>query len=124
MQNYFFLTRKVFIIFINSISEWIRNNGDKILKVLDIPDHLGYNADYLSRLFKKHYNISLKEYTDKVKIQEIKNMLLNSNQTLKEVAENCGFNDYKYFPKFFKYHEGMTPTEFYNTYSKIHINNK
>ncbi|MBQ2780616.1 MAG: helix-turn-helix domain-containing protein [Clostridia bacterium] len=61
---------------------------------------------------------------DEGKILLIKNLLLNTNATLTEVASTCGFEEYKYFLKFFKYHENMTPTEFCNIYAKTHINNK
>ncbi|MEE1184705.1 MAG: AraC family transcriptional regulator [Acutalibacteraceae bacterium] len=109
---------------INNIAQWINANSDTIIRVSNIAKHFGYNVDYLSRLFKKHYKKSLKEYIDETKIEYIKNQLLNSNASLKEIAAACGFSEYKYFLKFFTYHEKMTPTEFCNTYSKSHINNR
>lgn len=108
----------------NSVAQWIKNNEDMLIKASDISEHFGYNADYLSRLFKKYYKKSLKQYIDDTKLQFIKTQLLNSNYTLKEISNFCGFTDYKYFLKFFKYHVGMTPTEFLNTYYKTHTNNK
>lgn len=108
----------------NNIADWIVSNNDIMLKVSDISQHFGYNVDYISRLFKKNYNKSLKEYIDNVKIQFIKNQILNSNTSLKEIATECGFEEYGYFLKFFKYHEGITPTQFYNIYSKTHTNNR
>lgn len=109
---------------VNNIADWIRANSDILLKTSDIADHFGYNNDYLSRLFKKYYGKSLKKYIDEAKLNYIKNQLLNTNATLNEVAVACGFEEYKYFLKFFKYHEKMTPTEFCATYSKTHINNR
>ena len=44
-------------------------------------------------------------------------------EEVQEIAEQCGFKDYKYFLKFFKYHQNMSPTEFRNTYYYININN-
>ena len=84
----------------------------------------GYNADYISRLFKAHYGKSLKEYMSNVKIDYIKQLLLTSELPLSDVAYNAGFYDYKYFLKFFKYHEGITPTQFLKAYPKTHINKK
>ena len=103
---------------------WITANRDIILKVEEVSEHLGYNADYISRLFKANYGKSLKEYINDVKISHIKQLLLTSNLSLTDIACSTGFDDYKYFLKFFKYHEGVTPTQFLKSYTKTHINNK
>lgn len=106
----------------NQVTEWIRANSRSPLKVTDAADHFGYNVDYLSRLLRKQYGRNLKETIDLHRMQYIKQQLLNSGVSLKEVSSLCGFEDYKTFLKYFKYHEGMTPTEFCNTYAKTHIN--
>ncbi len=108
----------------NTVADWIKSNSDLHVKVSDVSKNFGYNSDYVSRLFKKAYKKSLKEYIDEVKTEHIKNMLLNTSLTLNEIALSCGFEEYKYFLKFFKYHAKMTPTEFLNVYSGIHVNNK
>ena len=109
---------------VNNIAQWIKNNSDVMIKTSDVARQFGYNADYLSRLFTRYYNKSLKKYIDQSKLQFIKTQLLNTNYTLREISDACGFSEYKYFLKFFKYHENLTPTEFCNTYYKTHINNK
>lgn len=107
---------------ISEIAAWISANRDTPLKVSLVSKHFGYNADYLCRIFKAHFGKSLKEYLDEIKIDHVKQVLLTSNMSLKEVAYNTGFGDYKYFLKFFKYHEGITPTQFLKSYPKTHIN--
>ena len=52
----------------------------------------------------------------------IKKQLLTDGASLAEVATAAGFEEYKYFLKYFRYHEGMTPTEFRAIFSKTHIN--
>jgi YesN/AraC family two-component response regulator len=109
---------------VTEIAAWITANRDTPLKADQISKHFGYNADYISRLFKAHYGKSLKEYMSNVKIDYIKQLLLTSELPLSDVAYNAGFYDYKYFLKFFKYHEGITPTQFLKAYPKTHINKK
>lgn len=103
---------------------WITANKDILLKVEQVSEHFGYNTDYISRLFKVNYGKSLKEYINDVKINYIKQLLLTTNLSLTDIAYNTGFVDYKYFLKFFKYHEGVTPTQFLKSYSKTHVNIK
>ena len=57
-----------------------------------------------------------------MRMEHIKSLMLYDNLSLKVVSDRSGFTDYKYFLKFFKYHEKITPTEFYKQYAKIHIN--
>ena len=109
---------------VSEASAWIAANRDTPVKVKDITEYFGYNADYLSRLFKAHCGKSLKEYINDTKINYIKQLLLTSDRSLADIACQAGFNDYKYFLKFFKYHEGVTPTQFLKTYPKTQINTK
>ncbi len=108
----------------NRAAEWIRAAADRPVKVTEAAERFGYNVDYLSRLFRREFGKGLKEYIDTARMQYIKNLLLNSAVPLKEIAEACGFEEYKHFLKYFKYHENMTPTEFCNSYTKMHINVK
>ena len=41
-----------------------------------------------------------------------------------EIALQCGFDDENKFVKFFKYHEGITPTQFRNRFFHVHMNSK
>ena len=87
-----------------------------------IASKLGYNADYLNRVFKKTFSKTIKQHINDKRMEYIKNLMLYDNLPLKEVSNMSGFTDYKYFLKFFKYHEKITPTEFYKQYAKIYIN--
>lgn len=106
----------------NQVAAWIRANYDQPIQVKMIADFFGYNVNYLSRKFHEEFGISIKQYIDEVRITHIKQQLLNSRNTLSEIASSAGFSEYKIFLKFFKYHEGLTPTEFRKSYSHTHIN--
>ena len=110
--------------FAEQAAAWIRATAHLPLKSTDVAAHFGYNTDYLSRLFHRQFGKTLKQFIDEVRVEYIKSQLLNTNYTLMQLAEMTGFSDYKYFLKFFKYHPGLTPSQFYNTYSKTHINAK
>ena len=84
----------------------------------------GYNTDYLNRIFKAHFFKTIKQYINERRMETIKSLMLTQSYTLSEIAAKSGFTEYKYFLKFFKYHEGITPTEFYKQYAKIHINSR
>lgn len=105
------------------ICEWCRTNSDRKITTADVAQHFGYNKDYLNRMFTKYGGCGLKEYISARRIEHIRSMLL-SDITLKEIARRTGFDDYKDLLKFFRYHEGLTPTQFRNLYYNTHTNNK
>jgi YesN/AraC family two-component response regulator len=104
------------------VKEWIRKNRTESVTAVSVAEHFGYNADYLNRLFKKHARLGLKEYINDTKLGYIRTDLMMGGISLSEIAEKYGFPDYKYFSKYFKYHEGMTPAEYRKTYYKMHTN--
>lgn len=109
---------------VSTVKEWIRLNSDLPLKVSDVAEHFNYNGDYLNRIFKKFYPSGLKNYISDMRLQKIKQALTQNELSMYEIASKYGFSDYKYFLKFFKYHEGISPSEFKELYYNIHTNNK
>lgn len=109
---------------IQKIREWVRINSDKPLTVTDVAAELGYNADYVSSVFKRKTGESLKSYIDTVRMNALRTQLLTTDIPLKSIAADFGFQDYKAFLKFFTYHEGMTPTEYREACYMTHKNNK
>lgn len=109
---------------ISEIKEYIKRNRESAMKASEIANEYNYNEDYLNRLFKQHLGISLKKYIDSTRLEGIKCDLLMSDITLEALSQKYGFEDYKYFLKFFKYHEGLSPTQYRSTYYSMHTNSK
>jgi len=107
---------------IEEVKEWIKRNKERVQKTSEIAESFGYNEDYLNRIFKKCCSVSLKRYLDSVRLDGIKRELLVGSGTLLEISDMYGFTDYKYFLKFFKYHEGISPRKYRETYYNMHTN--
>lgn len=99
---------------VHKISNYIEEHISEPLTVDTIADVFKYNKDYISRLFKNFYGISLKNYINKQKINLSKKLLTTSNYTVKDISNLLGYNDSNLFTKFFKYHENMSPSDFRN----------
>ena len=106
------------------IAAWIEANRHSAITAEKIAVLFGYNSDYLNRLFKSMFSKTIKQYIDDERIEHIKGLMLRGDLPLKEISRLSGFSEYKYFLKFFKYHEKITPTEFYKHYAKMHINSQ
>ena len=104
------------------IDEWIRKNRKRRITVRDVADHFGYSEDHVSRAYKRGTGKGLKDAIDRKRLEGIKADLQITSQTLAEIGSAYGFSEYKYFLKFFKYHEGVSPTEYREMYTKMHTN--
>lgn len=106
------------------IKEWIRININSDINVKKVAKHFGYHENYIGKIFRATYNIGIKEYITDSKLKNTKNLLSTTLYTIKQIAYATGFENENHFVKFFKYHSGMTPTEYRNIYTNTHINKK
>jgi AraC-like DNA-binding protein len=70
---------------------------------------------YLSKLVKMTSGSSAPDWIDAYVILEAKNLLKNSNISIKEIVYMLNFPNQSVFYKFFKAHTGMTPSEYRNS---------
>ena len=70
------------------------------------------NPSYLSYCFKKTTGENFIDYVYKVRIEKAKDLLLYSDKMIRDIADIVGINDYSYFCKIFKKHEGITPLKY------------
>ena len=66
----------------------------------------------------------MKEYISSVRMKYAQNLLLTTNMSVKEISAQAEFENENHFIKFFKYHEGKSPSKFRNIYFNIHMNDK
>lgn len=107
-------------ILLNHILKCIKLNYTRKYSVKDIGEELGYNTDYLARVFRDNMGMKISNYINYLRIEKAKTLLLESIKTVKEISYEVGFNDDKYFLKLFKNFENISPREFRKTYYKGH----
>jgi len=93
-------------------SENLKSKGIPTVKYC--ADKLFLSPNYLSDLLKKETGKNAQDHIHYYLIEEAKNSLLNSNDTVSEIAYQLGFEYPQYFSKLFKSKTGMTPLGFRN----------
>lgn len=88
----------------------LHNQGIPTVKYLAEKTHL--SPSYLSDLLKKETGMSTQDHIHFFLIEEAKNILLNTNNSISEIAYSLGFEYPQYFSKLFKQKTGKTPIEF------------
>lgn len=94
------------------IQENIYNRQRILIKT--ISGHFNIAPSYFSTYFKRNFGVSYREYLEKLQLQLIKRRLKAGATRLKEIADEFGFTDVSHLSKFFKRHEGVSPSEFGN----------
>lgn len=77
----------------------------------------GYNPQYLTQKFKKHFGMGIKAFFLKEKIRIIKERLLSSPIGLEELAGDFGFFDSFHLSRTFKKITGASPRHFREKFS-------
>lgn len=67
---------------------------------------------YFSRKFKAVTGFGYKEYLTNIRIREASRLLLNTDCSVTEIAEMCGFGDGNYFGDAFRKAKGISPRGF------------
>ncbi len=74
-----------------------------------LADTVHVSEDYLTRIFHKELGLSLWEYLNRYRIYLAERLLLETNDTVYEIAERIGFQDKAYFCRVFKKIYGISP---------------
>ena len=96
--------------------EYIRLHCCEPLTLPDAARDLGYSEDYLSRLLHEQVSCSFRRYIHLLRIQRAKKALLSGVGSIREIAEDCGYPNAKFFSTAFRKCEGLTPSAFRNLY--------
>lgn len=97
---------------IASIQDYIDENLNGKLQLNEVAEKFGLSAAYLSVIFKKNTEVGFSEYVNTKKIERAKQMLLQGDMKIYEVADALGFESAYYFSKVFKKVDGHSPREY------------
>jgi len=100
----------------NRVPEMIKNYIDthitEKITLDDISNDLYISKSHIERAFKKEYNQTPLAYCANQKITQVASMLVTTDYSLSQIAQQFGFTDVKYMSKSFKKIKGKTPMEY------------
>jgi DNA-binding LacI/PurR family transcriptional regulator/AraC-like DNA-binding protein len=88
---------------------YLNRNAPQQIVRWKLADTVHVSEDYLTRIFHKEIGLSLWEYLNRYRIYLATKMLLETNDTIYEIAEKSGFQDQAYFCRVFKKIYGVPP---------------
>lgn len=106
---------------VERIMEYINNNFDKNISLSDAAKIAGMTEVALSRFFKLRTGKTFVDTLNEVRLGNASRMLIDTTQSITEVAYKCGFNNISNFNRIFKKKKVCTPKEFRETYNSSGI---
>ena len=80
--------------------------------ITEIAYDCGVSREHFSREFNKRFGVTLKDFISHERSETLKSLLLNTDMSLKEIAEKMNFSSDSNMIKYFKKINTITPTEF------------
>lgn len=95
---------------LTEVSNYLRQNCQKQLRSHDLEKEFHHNFDYMNRVFKANFGMTIFQYLEKYRIGEAKKMLRTHAFSVSQIAESLGFCNSYYFSKVFKKNTGIAPS--------------
>ena len=78
----------------------------------DLARHVNVSARYLTRCFREEMGITPVDYLNRYRVERARQLLLQSGDTVTEIALAVGFSSSSYFSRVFRQETGVSPTEY------------
>lgn len=78
------------------------NLGNKELSLQMISDRIGVSKNYFSKMFKESMGIGFVDYITRQRMEQARNLYLNSDLKIYEIAELVGYSDWHYLYNLYK----------------------
>lgn len=92
--------------------EFIDGHQSEDLSLSEVARAVNCSTFYFCKMFKKATGLHFTEYLARVRIEKAKNLLLNPNLRISEIAYEVGFQSLTHFNRVFRRLVGESPTEY------------
>lgn len=97
-----------------NLVDYLHNNYSGQVIKEPIEQVMDRKYEYLSSVFKKYAGTTIVKYIHQLRVQRAKHLLLSTDLSVGEIAEEVGFQDAFYFSRVFKRIENISPQQYRN----------
>ncbi len=97
------------------ILDYINSNYASCVKLSSLSQRFSLSESYISRLFNEELSMKPSEYINRIRISAAISLLVDTDITISEIAEKCGYSGVYYFSRIFKKMTGASPMKIRNS---------
>lgn len=104
--------KKILPLKFGEVITWIEKNFRQGLSVEELSKKAGYSQRHFLRIFKETYHMTPTEYINAIRIEYACSRLRETEESVTDIAYDCGFRNMSYFYRVFKEKMSMTPQKY------------
>ncbi len=97
---------------LGEILNYMQENYTDEITLESLAEEFGFSSVYLSKMFKKYGDMNFKQYLQKIRLEHAYHDLLNSDQSIGEIALKNGFPSAKSLTAVFKQYYYCLPSDY------------
>ncbi|MDK2808903.1 MAG: two-component system, response regulator YesN [Clostridiales bacterium] len=97
---------------VGKAKEYMRQNFKRDISLEEVAKFVDISPYYFSKLFKEEEGENFIDYLTSLRIERAKELLHDSEGSIKEICSEVGYSDPNYFSRIFKKVVGYTPTDY------------
>ncbi|MDF2802463.1 MAG: DNA-binding response regulator [Anaerocolumna sp.] len=101
---------------IRNAKQYVRQHFAEPLTLEEVCNAIGFSISYFSVLFKKETGEGFMKYLTRIRMEEAKILLRETNLPVAQICEDVGYNDRKHFTQTFNKVVGLNPAEYRKLY--------
>ena len=94
---------------LSQVIQMMEGNIEDPMSPADLAEEVGMSTRQLERLFRRYLNRSPKRYYMELRLQKARNLLMQTDMSVINVALACGFSSPSHFSKCYRAFYGRTP---------------
>lgn len=106
---------------IKLVFDYMNKNFRNDISLKDISSLVNMHEVSLSRFIKKRTGKSFVDCLNEIRIGQVSRLIIDTTQSISEIAYSCGFNNISYFNRVFKKKKGCTPKEFRENFTGVRL---
>lgn len=94
---------------ITSTTQFMQEHISENITLPHMASMINISPNYYAALFKQAVGINFSEYLGKIRLDYACDLLKNTDKSIQEISQMCGFSDVTYFTRYFKQNIGEPP---------------
>jgi len=96
---------------VTEVQDWIDGHFQQVIRIVDLAKMFNFSERNLKRRFSQATDISINKYVQEVRVDKAKKLLLATEESIKNISFEVGYENDSFFSRLFKRKTGMTPSK-------------